>query len=46
MEPPQFQSPTISTISPNQQMKDYFSDEDEKIQNTAPPFMLYKEISE
>lgn len=46
MEPPQFQSPTISTISPNQQMKDYFSDEDDKATNVAPPFMLYKEIAD
>lgn len=34
MEPPQFQSPTMSAISPNQQMRDYFSEEDEK---NAPP---------
>lgn len=34
MEPPQFQSPTMSAISPNQQMRDYFSEEDDK---NAPP---------
>jgi hypothetical protein len=27
-------------------MKDYFSDEDEKATNVAPPFMLYKEIAD
>lgn len=36
MEPPVFQSPTMSAISPNQQLKDYFSEEDEKNAPTLP----------
>ncbi|CDW71493.1 iq calmodulin-binding motif family protein [Stylonychia lemnae] len=40
MEPPQFQSPTMSAISPNQQMKDYFSDEEEKV--GPHPFQIGK----
>jgi hypothetical protein len=38
MEPPQFQSPTLSAMSPSMQMKDYNNDDDDKLP-PLPPFM-------